>query len=94
MVNVAPLVLVGQDLLRLVAGDPARALRLVFRHETGKRLADDQADVERQARIGPGAAARTVERNDVVGMLQNDVSGQRIGDDLLQVPEVRRRGPP
>ena len=71
--DVAALVLGGQDLDRLVRADPARPVGLVLADEAGKRLADDQADVQRQARLCARGAAGALQRDDMVGVLQHDV---------------------
>jgi hypothetical protein len=85
MVGMAALVLRPQDLNSLFRGDPARAARVVFGHEAGERLAHDQADVQWQAGIGAGRAAGAVQDDKVIGILQDDVAGAGVGDDLFQV---------
>ena len=52
VVDVAAVVLGCQDLNRLIRTDPARPVGLVLADKAGKRLADDEADVQRAAWLG------------------------------------------
>ena len=88
MMDMAALVLRFEDGDRFLPGNAARTVRLVLVHEAGKRLTDDQADVQGQAGIGFGRPAGTVQDHDVVGVLQDQGTGAFIGDDLLQVREA------
>ena len=56
--------------------------------EAGKRFADDQADVQGQARIRARGAAGARHGDDMVGVLQHDVPRRRVGDDMLQIAEI------
>ena len=61
VVNVAPLVLVRQDSLRLVAGDPARAIRLVFRRrnwQTARRRSGKRREAGRDSAGSCGKDSR------------------------------------
>ena len=62
------------------------AVGVVVADEAGKRFADDQADVQRQARICR-APARQGQSSATMwsGLLQHDVARRRVRDDLLQV---------
>jgi len=67
VVDVAAIVLGGQDRDRLVRTDPARPVGLVLADEAGKRFTDDQADVHRRARLCTRGAAGTHHGDDMVG---------------------------
>jgi len=88
VVHVAPFVLGAQDLHRFCWRDPAGTTRVMLGHETGERLADDQADVERQAGVGARGAAGAIQYHDVIGVLQHNVAGEGVGDNLLQVGQA------
>ena len=55
--------------------------------EASHRLADDQADIQGLAGILSHCAAGAFQGHDVIRIAQYDVTGQRIGDHLLQVLE-------
>ena len=61
---------------------------MVLGNETRERLADNQADVQRQTGVSPRAAARAIEQNDKVRVLQNQVPGQGIGHHRFQAGEA------
>ena len=64
---------------------------MVLRDEARERLADDEADVERQAGILSNRPARALERDDVVRFAHHDVARRGVRDDLLEVPQLHRR---
>ncbi len=88
VVHVAAFVLGAQDLHRLFRRDPAGTVRVVLGDETGERLADNEADVERLAGIGARGAAGALQDHDVIGVLQHDVAGAGVGEYLLQVGQA------
>src|SRR5450756_400275 len=80
--HVAAFVLGPQDLHRLILADPARLVRMVLPDEGGERLAYYQAHIQWQARLGPVGTARALQGDDVIGILQDQIARQVVGDDL------------
>lgn len=81
-------VLRTQNLHCLVGSDPVRSRRMMFKHEASKGLSDDQTDIEGKARRLTRSPARAFHNDDVVGIGEDDVLGESIGDDALKVPDV------
>jgi len=86
VVNVTALVLSSQNLRSFLLADPSRATGVVLVDKAGKRLANDQANVQRLARVGTHTTAGTFQDYDVVRVLQDDVAGCGVGYCLFQVP--------
>ena len=61
---------------------------MVLDDEPGEGLADDEANVEGLTGIGAAGATGTIEDGDVIGVLEDDVPGTRVGDDLLQIGQT------
>ncbi len=61
---------------------------MVVGNQTGEGLADDQADVQGQAGILAGRPAGTFQDGDVIRVLQDDVAGALVRDDVLQVGQT------
>jgi hypothetical protein len=88
MMDVTALVLGAENLHRLIRRNPARALGVMLGDEAGERFAYNKAHVKWFARIGANDPARAVEHDDVIWILEHDVTGSSIGNHLLQVPEA------
>ncbi len=78
-------ILGAQDGHGLLGWDAASAAPVVARHKAGKGLARHQADVEGRARRGARGPAGAVEDGQVLGALQDDITGQGIRHDVLRV---------
>ncbi len=88
VVDVVALVFPKQDILSFLRRDTARTAGVMLDDQAGKWLANDQAHIQRQAGVGAGAAAGAFEGGDVIGVLQDDVAGERVGDDFFQVGQA------
>lgn len=75
----------AQNFDSLFGAEPTRTFWVLFDDEAGERLAYDQAYVQGQARVGARYTTRAVERHEVCGILQHDVAGAGVGDDLFQI---------
>ncbi len=88
VVNIAALARGLQHVERLVPGDPAAFRGVVFGDKPRERLADDQADVERQAGVRPRASAGAVQQDDVIRVFQDHVPGELVGHHGLEPGEA------
>ena len=88
VVHMAALVLGLDNVQGFVRGDPARVPGLMFADKAGERLANHQAYIQRQAGSLASHPAGAVQGYDVIGVLQDDLTGAGIGDDLLQVGKM------
>jgi hypothetical protein len=85
VVDMAPAMFLFQDRRRFFGGNPAAAARMVIRHEGGKGLSHDQADIQGKTGIGADGAAGTFQGYDVIGLPEDQVPGKRIGNDALEI---------
>ena len=81
----AAVVLGLQDAHCLVGRDPAGALGVVLDDKAGKGLTNDEAHIQRQARVVARHATGAVQDNNVVRVLKHNVTGQGVGNGLVQV---------
>ena len=58
---------------------------MVLDGEGGERLADDEADIQRQAGIFHRLAAGAIQHGDMIGILEDDIARLLEGDDVFQV---------
>ena len=72
--NVTACVFSLKDSNGFASGNPTGAAGMVFDDKTGKRLAHDQANIDRGTGMGARHTARTVKDNNMVWILQNDIS--------------------
>jgi hypothetical protein len=85
VVDVAALVLSAQDVHSLAGRNPSGTTAVVLDNEAGKRLPNDQANIQRQTRLRPRGATGTLERYNVIRVLHHNIASQSIGDHVLQV---------
>lgn len=90
VVDVAAGIFGAQDVDRFLGSDPAGALGMVFFDEAGERVADDQADIQRQAGIFARGAAGAVQGQDVLGVLENEIARLGIRNDFFQARKLDR----
>ena len=90
VVDVPAFVLSPQYLHRFCCRNASGFRWMVLKHEARKRLADDQADIERKTRRRPRSPARALQKRDVVRIGEDDVLGEGIGDDPFEVPYIDR----
>lgn len=88
VVDVPALVFSFQNFNRFFWRDPPAAFRLVLDDETGKRFANDQADIHWQAGMFAGSPAGAVEHHDVIRVVQDDIAGAGIGDHFFQIADA------
>jgi hypothetical protein len=77
-----------KDIQCLFLTDPARSFWVVFNNHAGERLTNDQADVQRQAWVLARYPAWTIQDNDVVGILQDQIACQFIGNNLFWIRDA------
>ena len=77
-----------EDLLRLLGGDPPSTAWMMLDHESSEGLPYDKADLEWQAGIWARGAAGTLKDDNVIRVFEDDVAGEGIRDDLLQVGQA------
>ncbi len=90
MVHISALPAGGEHGEGFLRRNPTAAPRVMIGDERGERLADDDADIERQAGVRPCAAAGAVEENQVVGVFEDQIARPRVGEDRFQPGQVKR----
>lgn len=77
-----------QNFDRLIRIDPPRAVGVVLIYKTGEGFADDQADIQRLTGILLGHPAGAFQSDNMLRILEYDIPGLAVRDDLLQVFEA------
>jgi hypothetical protein len=85
VVDMSTIILFAQDIHSLRRGNPARSLRVVLGYEASKWFTYDQTNIDWLARIGSRRAARALQDNNMIGILQHNITRLGIGNDLLQI---------
>jgi hypothetical protein len=85
MVNMAPAVLLLEDRRRLFGGNPPASAGVMIRHEGGKGLSHDQADIQGKAGIGADGPAGAFQRDDVIGLPKDQISGKSVRNDAFEI---------
>jgi hypothetical protein len=88
VVHVAAFVLGLQNVYCFSLADPSGSPRVVLGDKAGKRLANDKANVQRLAGMGSRGPAGTLQDHDVIRMMQHNIAGASVGNNLLQVGQV------
>jgi hypothetical protein len=85
--HMSPPVLCLQQRQSLVLGKPAAAPGVVLKDEVNERLSYDHADLGRLTMTGTSMPATAFVDSHIRGSLQQNLPGNRIGYDLLQITE-------
>ncbi len=88
VMHMASGVLLLKDFNGLCCGDTPGPRTMMLENKSCKGFTDDQADIEGKARRWPGRSAWAFQNGDMIGIGQDDVLRQPVGDHALQILQL------